>query len=104
MSKMPKIEVSCLFYKEKSYICNYIYLLISYFSCCKYQTIIIKTEQSDTIILVRQFLGGLDTLAHFRHFRHFSGLSGLGIYYIDRFSTNQTFSDNLMCKIFTNFP
>jgi hypothetical protein len=75
---MPKIEVSCLFYKEKNYICNYIHLLISYFSCCKYQTIIIKTEQSDTIIL--------DTLAHFRHF---SGLSGLGIYYIDRFSTNQ---------------
>jgi hypothetical protein len=80
MSKMPKIEVSCRFYKEKNYIYNYIHLLISYFSFCKYQTTLIKTERSDTIILVRQFLGGLGILAHFRHFRHFSGLSGLGIW------------------------
>jgi hypothetical protein len=71
MSKMPKIEVSCRFYKEKNYIYNYIHLLISYFSFCKYQTTLIKTERSDTIIL--------GILAHFRHFRHFSGLSGLGI-------------------------
>ncbi len=32
------------------------------------------TERSDTIILVRQFLGGLGILAQFRHF---FGLSGL---------------------------
>jgi hypothetical protein len=83
---MPKIKVFYQFYEEKNYICNYIHLLISYFSCCKYQTIILKTERSDTIILVRQFLGGLGILAHscpplvwrIRHFRHFSGLSGLG--------------------------
>jgi hypothetical protein len=88
--EMPKIAkcLKCLirrrrtidfiFLRIKNKLCNYIHLLISYFSCRKYQTLIIKTERSDTIILVRQFLGGLGILAHFRHFRYFSGLSGLG--------------------------
>jgi hypothetical protein len=50
MSKVPKIVVFYRFYKEKNYICNYFHMLIPYFSCCKYQTFIIKTERSDTII------------------------------------------------------
>ena len=62
-------SIDFIFIKKKNKLCNYIHLLISYFSCCKYQTFIIKTERSDTIIL--------GILAHFRHFRHFPGLSGL---------------------------
>jgi hypothetical protein len=71
--KIEELWNSVDFIKEKNYVCSYIHLLIFYFSCCKYQTFIIKTERSYTIIL--------GILAHFRHFRHFSGLSGLG--YID---------------------
>ena len=81
LAEMPKIakclkclklrySIDFIFIKKKNKLCNYIHLLISYFSCCKYQTFIIKTERGDTIIL--------GILAHFRHFRHFSGLSGLG--------------------------
>jgi hypothetical protein len=63
MPKMPKIEVFYRFYKEKKYVCNYSHLLISYFSCCKFQTFIIKTERSDTIILgILGILGTLDNL------------------------------------------
>jgi len=80
--EMPKIAkcLKCLIrrrrtidiIKKKNYVCNYVHLLVSYFLCCKYQTFIIKTERSDTIIL--------GILAHFRHFRHLSGLSGLGFW------------------------
>ena len=46
--------------KERIKVCRNNPLLITGFSCRKYQTYIIKTERSDTIIL--------GILAHFRHF------------------------------------
>jgi hypothetical protein len=70
--KCLKLRYSIDFINKKNKVCQYIHLLISYFSCCKYQTFIKKTERSDTIIL--------GILEHYRHFRHFCGLSGLGIY------------------------
>jgi hypothetical protein len=43
--KCLKLRYSIDFIKKKNYVCNYIHSLISYFSCCKYQTFIIKTER-----------------------------------------------------------